>query len=88
MAIGAQRRDVFWLVAKQGGVSILLGLGAGLSAAFALQRFLTSLFYEGQSVGLSVMIFSHHCTVSGGEHCNVAAGVARSASRSSGGSAK
>ncbi len=56
MAIGAQRRDVFCLVAKQGGVSILLGLGAGLSAAFALQRFLTSLFYEGQSVGLGVMI--------------------------------
>jgi ABC-type lipoprotein release transport system permease subunit len=56
LAMGAQARDVFLLVARQGGVSILLGLGMGVSGALVLERFLFSLFYEGRSADWRVMI--------------------------------
>jgi putative ABC transport system permease protein len=55
IALGAQARDVFWLVTKQRGVSILAGLAAGVPVAFTCGRYLTSLFYEGQSGGMNVL---------------------------------
>lgn len=56
MAIGARTGDIFWLVAKQGGGSIIIGLGGGLLAALALRGYLASLLYEGYRAGSSVMV--------------------------------
>ncbi len=49
MAIGAQARDVFLLVAKQGGVPVAAGLTAGLASAIALKRVMASLLYQAQA---------------------------------------
>ena len=49
MAVGAGARDVFLLVARQGGVPVLVGLGIGVCAGLALSRLLTSLLYGVQS---------------------------------------
>ena len=56
MAIGAVPRDVFWLVTKQGGSSIAVGLAGGLLATFVLRQYLASLLYEGHSDGPSVIV--------------------------------
>jgi putative ABC transport system permease protein len=45
MALGAQRRDVLALGVRQGMVMMLLGVAAGLIAAFALSRVLRALLY-------------------------------------------
>jgi putative ABC transport system permease protein len=45
MALGAQARQVFILVMKEGALLITLGLTAGLGAAFAVTRVLTSQLY-------------------------------------------
>jgi predicted lysophospholipase L1 biosynthesis ABC-type transport system permease subunit len=42
MAIGAQRRDVYWLVSRQTIVSTCIGLAAGLAGAAAAHRALVS----------------------------------------------
>jgi ABC-type antimicrobial peptide transport system permease subunit len=42
MALGAQRRDVLWLVLREGGSIALAGTFVGLAAAFALTRALSS----------------------------------------------
>jgi predicted permease len=44
-AVGAQSRDILLLVARQGGVPVLIGLIAGLAATLAFSRLLTSLLY-------------------------------------------
>ena len=50
MALGAQPRDVLWLVVRQGLWLALIGGVAGAAGAFALGRTLSSLLY-GVSAG-------------------------------------
>jgi putative ABC transport system permease protein len=45
LALGAQARDVFRLVLRQGLRLALAGIAVGLCAAFVVTRFLTSLLY-------------------------------------------
>jgi predicted permease len=45
MALGAQRRDVLWLVMKEGAKFSLTGITLGLAAAFAVTRLLSSELY-------------------------------------------
>jgi ABC-type antimicrobial peptide transport system permease subunit len=46
MALGAQSRDIFALMMKQGLLLISIGIGIGLVAAFFLTRLAASLLYE------------------------------------------
>jgi predicted permease len=46
MALGAQSRDILWLVLKRGMGLALVGLAIGLAASFALTRLLQSLLFE------------------------------------------
>jgi putative ABC transport system permease protein len=45
LALGAQPRDVLLMVLRQSAVTMAVGLGIGLVAAFALARFIVSLLY-------------------------------------------
>jgi predicted permease len=45
MALGAQRRDVLWLVMKEGAKFSLTGIAVGLAGAFAVTRLLSSELY-------------------------------------------
>jgi predicted permease len=45
MALGAQRRDVLWLVIKEGAKFSFTGIALGLGGAFALTRLLSSELY-------------------------------------------
>ena len=61
-AVGAQTRDVLWLVARQGGVPVLAGLGAGICLTLAASRILANLLYgiravdPGALAGVSVLL--------------------------------
>jgi putative ABC transport system permease protein len=46
MALGAQSRDILWLVLKRGMGLALVGLAIGMAAAFALTRLMQSLLFE------------------------------------------
>jgi putative ABC transport system permease protein len=46
MALGAQSRDILWLVLKRGMGLAMLGLAIGLAASFALTRLMQSLLFE------------------------------------------
>ena len=45
IALGAEPRDVFGLVLRQGAILAFLGIGIGLAASFALTRALTKLLF-------------------------------------------
>jgi putative ABC transport system permease protein len=45
LALGAQRRDVLWLVMKEGAKFSLIGISLGLAAALAVTRLLASELY-------------------------------------------
>lgn len=45
MALGAQRRDIFSLVLKQGIILALIGVGIGLAGAIGLSKVLASVLY-------------------------------------------
>jgi putative ABC transport system permease protein len=46
MALGAQGRDVLWLVIRQGMFPVLIGVAVGLLAAIGLTRLMSTLLYE------------------------------------------
>lgn len=66
MALGAERRDVFRMVLRQGAALALLGIVLGLSAAAVLTRFLSTFLYSvhaldpaifaGGALGLLVLV--------------------------------
>jgi putative ABC transport system permease protein len=49
MALGAQRRNVLWLVVGGGARLALLGIALGIAAALALTRLMTDLLYGVQA---------------------------------------
>ena len=46
MALGAQTADVLRMVLKQGMTPVIIGLGIGLAATFAVGRLLKTQLYE------------------------------------------
>jgi putative ABC transport system permease protein len=45
MALGAQTRDVLWMVVRQGVLLIAIGIAGGLVGAVLLTRFIASMLY-------------------------------------------
>jgi putative ABC transport system permease protein len=45
MALGAERRDVLWMVLREGAKMALLGVAAGLVAAFGLARVMANMLF-------------------------------------------
>jgi putative ABC transport system permease protein len=45
MALGAQTRDVFRLIGREGFVLVAMGIGIGLAGALALTRLMSSLLF-------------------------------------------
>jgi ABC-type antimicrobial peptide transport system permease subunit len=64
MALGASPADVASLIATQGGVPVLAGLGIGLGLAMWLARYLSSVLYGVRPrdpftlVGVSLMLLA------------------------------
>jgi putative ABC transport system permease protein len=56
LALGAQRRQVLALIARQGGLIVVTGLAIGLGAAAFVTRFLSTLLFQVQP--LDPMIFA------------------------------
>lgn len=52
MALGAERRDVMWMVLGQGMFIVVIGLGAGLLVATAISRLLSRLLYGVATVDI------------------------------------
>jgi predicted permease len=45
MALGAQRRDILWLILRQGGTLAALGVAVGVISSFGLARFMAGQLY-------------------------------------------
>jgi putative ABC transport system permease protein len=56
MALGAERRDVLGLLARQALGVILAGVAVGLGGAWALTRFLASFLYRVQPTDLATFV--------------------------------
>ena len=57
-ALGAERRQLIWLVLRQGMALVGIGLAIGLGGAFALGRALSRLIYEAQPGDFRVHIIT------------------------------
>jgi putative ABC transport system permease protein len=57
IALGAQRRNVFKLIAGQGTTLVLIGIVIGLAAAFALTRLVRSLLFEVSPTDPTTFLF-------------------------------
>jgi putative ABC transport system permease protein len=57
MALGAQTRDVLWLVLKQGLRLTLLGVSLGLGAAWGLTRWLKKMLFEVSATDPLTVVF-------------------------------
>ena len=56
MALGAGRGTVLRLIIRQGLSLVAIGLAIGIPAAFALNRFLTSILFSGAKFGVSTFV--------------------------------
>jgi putative ABC transport system permease protein len=56
MALGAQRRDVLWLVSRRGAWLTGLGIAIGLPLAVALARLLEGSIYGTQALDVAVFV--------------------------------
>jgi putative ABC transport system permease protein len=54
LALGAQRRDVFYLILKRGFVLLLIGLGIGVPLSLGIARLLSSLLFGVNAADTSV----------------------------------
>jgi predicted permease len=52
MALGADRRNIVWLVVRQGMYRTLLGIGLGCLLAVSLMRFLRHILFDADSIDL------------------------------------
>ncbi len=57
-AVGAQQRDLLFLVARQGGVPVCIGMIGGLACTFLFSRILTSLLYGIRPADPNVLIMT------------------------------
>jgi predicted permease len=57
LALGAQRRDVLWLVVGKGALLALMGVAIGIAGAFGLARFLSGLLFEVKSNDIISFLF-------------------------------
>ena len=56
MALGAQRRDILWLILRQGGTLAVVGVAVGLISSFALARFMAGLLYGVQATDPATLL--------------------------------
>jgi predicted permease len=56
VALGAQRHDILKLIVGSGMKPIMMGIGVGLAASFALSRFLQSLLFEIQPTDIKTYL--------------------------------
>ncbi|HKQ75167.1 MAG TPA: ABC transporter permease [Blastocatellia bacterium] len=70
LALGAQTRDVLWLIVRQGFALTLVGVVLGLAGALALTRVIRNLLYEVSAtdpatfVGIALLLISVACVAS------------------------
>ena len=70
LALGAQTRDVLWLIVRQGLALALIGVALGLVAALALTRVIRNLLYEVSATdpatfaGIALLLISVACVAS------------------------
>jgi putative ABC transport system permease protein len=70
LALGAQTRDVLWLIIRQGLALTLIGVALGLGAALALTRVIRNLLYEVSATdpmtfaGIALLLLSVACVAS------------------------
>lgn len=56
VALGAQPRDVMWLVVGQGTRLALIGIALGIAGALMLTRFLQSMLFEVKPTDLATFV--------------------------------
>ena len=58
MALGANPRDVFQLIVKQGMTPVLVGIAVGLAAAVVLARLMSTLLYGVSAIDPTALVFT------------------------------
>jgi putative ABC transport system permease protein len=70
LALGAQTRDVLWLIVRQGLALTLVGVVLGLAGALALTRVIRNLLYEVSATdpmtfaGIALLLLGVACIAS------------------------